>query len=331
MIRLYFSFIILTAAFSQASWASSQRDSPAREYVVTVTGQRKIMDYAKTRSEIKTLESAKLCPPRQILLKAKNWKCRNKKNDRQTCINKFHCQETPSNFEQLKQAKRARIQNYFHRQPLSYNALLFYKNNQGALKKAPLVSSSSPDLVIEQYDETAAKQIKKKNKRNKHIERSRSKRSWSGKEEKASSSLRLLSFSGSVLFISDEQENSIYTTQLAWNPSYHFSNNWMLGLQAGAHLFNETKVNETESFLITEFGGSLGKTLYKNFYLKVGAGIQNWQNEQAQSYQYQSFSLGYLFQKPKFDFIDKISVDMVSVDAEQSISEIRLKMNLTFF
>jgi len=147
------------------------------------------------------------------------------------------------------------------------------------------------------------------------------------------SEIVLASFGTSWLIAKDSSGNGLSTIDLAWTP-YFWLASWV-GFRGhlGGHFFSTTKISEgipkEETFLITEL--SLYADLrYKNVYVEIGSGVQNWNDEAGGSFGLFSMGLGYTFVHKKLKYIDRVFFSYNTVATEQDYQELKLGLGMSF-
>ncbi|MBT3586446.1 MAG: hypothetical protein HN509_16175, partial [Halobacteriovoraceae bacterium] len=152
-----------------------------------------------------------------------------------------------------------------------------------------------------------------------------------GKREK-NPPLRLAAFSGALITVSDSNDNSLSTIDVAWIPRYQFgeTQKWEARLNFGVHSFEIKSAAVNESFLIYDIGAYLAYRIYQGLYFSLGFGVQQWQNTAGESYGTNSIGVGYQFDTYKLKVIDRLWLDYTAVGNTEENKEIKFALGLSF-
>lgn len=139
-----------------------------------------------------------------------------------------------------------------------------------------------------------------------------------------------LAFSGAMAKVSDSNTNTLSTTDVSWNPRYRFKNNWGMRGHAGGHFIKATIGDNSETFLVTDFGLIAEYYLSDNFYFDGGLGIQKWNSTTGGAFSTMTIGAGYQFDFHKINIIDRIFTNYQTVGNEDKNKELKFGIGISF-
>lgn len=145
---------------------------------------------------------------------------------------------------------------------------------------------------------------------------------------------QILSFSGAMARIQDNNASSVSTADFAWTPRWQFGEKWAFRGRLGGHIISAeiTEGADAETFLVYDLGGDLEwfPFVTNGLYLSGGLGVQSWTSTTGGAFSTVSFGGGYLFDFNKVKIIDRIFFNYTSVGNEAANTELKVGIGLSF-
>ncbi|MCF8060501.1 MAG: hypothetical protein K9K67_14465 [Bacteriovoracaceae bacterium] len=145
---------------------------------------------------------------------------------------------------------------------------------------------------------------------------------------------QILSFSGAMARIQDNNASSVATADFAWTPRWQFGEKWALRGRLGGHFISAEIVDgeDSETFLVYDLAGDLEwfPFLGSGFYLNGGLGVQSWTSTTGGAFSTVSLGGGYLFDFNKAKIVDRVFFSYTSVGNEAANTELKVGIGVSF-
>lgn len=146
---------------------------------------------------------------------------------------------------------------------------------------------------------------------------------------------QILSFSGAMTRVQDNNASSVATADVAWTPRWMFSPKWAFRGRLGGHFISaeiEDGAEEAETFLVYDLAGEFEYYLWEEsgFFVSSGLGIQSWTSTTGGAFSTFSLGAGYLFDFNKVKVVDRLFVTYTSVGNEASNTELKVGIGVSF-
>lgn len=341
----------------------------ATTFKLEVKGDKNSIEYYQTKAQWQLMKGDKTCRGFYLPRPKSKWKCTDN-NNQKNCVREFECSLSNKSYNRkneinrlASELKKFKSHSGTAKAVVKTQSTKLIADNKPAPKKKEIVEvtkssvqKTDKKLAVQQQRneierfETFSEQEDLKQMQTIKMEPKyvvEEKRSLDGrtaifnirpKEEDenvdgARSPFLPMAFSGAMTKVSDQNTNSLSTTDIAWTPRYRFKNNWGLKGNVGGHYIKSNVgdvADESETFLVMDFSLVAEYFLTENLYFDFGMGIQKWNSTTGGAFSTMSFGGGYQFDFHKIKLIDRIFANYNSVGNEDKNKELKIGIGISF-
>lgn len=319
--------------------------SSEKPWSVRIKGTSEKIAFMKKRAQLKLSRTTNFCIGFNMPMPTTKWKCTKDKNGKNICSIKYKCQAVNKKFNRKTEASKYLEELKAMKKKYSSNFKIYVAKDyiSGGLRTLSLKKSETnyvPDIRKEtRYD--FKEKLPAEEATAYHVEKSLNydgnatvytvtKKDESERTKKLKKFYWAL-FRGALTKVSDNNENSVATTDIAWTPTRRYGDRWHLRGHFGGHLLKSEISIGSETYMVYDFAVLAGVNLFNNYFLALGPGIQRWAGkEKTGSHGTLHLEGGYKFSRRKMKWINSMFISTTSVNSKNSNKELKLGIGIAF-
>ncbi len=145
---------------------------------------------------------------------------------------------------------------------------------------------------------------------------------------------KIFSFATALTSVGDANGSSVATIDIAWTPRWRFTPSLAARGRVGGHFFSVEIVEgeDPETFIVYDVAAELEWFPWDStgLYGTAGLGVQSWTSTTGGAFSVVSLGAGYLFDYSKGKVIDRVFLNYARVGNEDSNTELKLGIGVTF-